>query len=239
MSVRTMARVWEVSKHAGSELLMLLAIADFADDDGRAYPAVQTLASKCRILPRGAQKLIAALRQSGELQVCQNEGPKGTNLYRITLLSAGVQRDRGVQQDRVSVGTRGDVQQDAKPLSARTYEPSMNHQEPSKVARKRAAAFDADAVELPDWLPRPIWADWVADRRERRKPISSRAAAGQLKRLAELRNEGHEPEAVIGNSIANGYQGLFAPPAEHRPHRGAASASPVLAADDVFTGAGA
>jgi len=37
MSVRTMARVWEQSQHAGTNLLMLLAIADFADDDGQAY----------------------------------------------------------------------------------------------------------------------------------------------------------------------------------------------------------
>ena len=40
MSVRTMARVWEFSSHAGTDLLMLLALADFADDDGNAYPAV-------------------------------------------------------------------------------------------------------------------------------------------------------------------------------------------------------
>lgn len=37
MSVRKMAEVWEHSHHAGTHLLMLLAVADFADDDGRAY----------------------------------------------------------------------------------------------------------------------------------------------------------------------------------------------------------
>ena len=51
-----MARVWDKSRHAGSELLMLLAIADFADDDGKAYPAVSTLATKCRMTGRNAPK---------------------------------------------------------------------------------------------------------------------------------------------------------------------------------------
>lgn len=83
MSVRTMARVWADSKHAGSELLMLLAIADFADDDGNAYPAVPTLAAKCRTTPRHANRLLSALRASGELEVRINEGPRGTNRYRV------------------------------------------------------------------------------------------------------------------------------------------------------------
>jgi hypothetical protein len=36
MSVKTMARVWEFSVNQGNDLLMLLAIADFADDEGNA-----------------------------------------------------------------------------------------------------------------------------------------------------------------------------------------------------------
>ena len=80
MSVRTMARVWEMSQQSGSHLLMLLAIADFSDDDGNAYPAVQTLAQKCRMKPRNANVILASLRASGELEVRQNEGPRGTNL---------------------------------------------------------------------------------------------------------------------------------------------------------------
>jgi hypothetical protein len=69
VSVRTMARVWAESSHSGSHLLMMLAIADFADDDGNAYPAVATLARKCRMKTRNANVLLAALRASGELQV--------------------------------------------------------------------------------------------------------------------------------------------------------------------------
>jgi len=47
-----MARVWAETKQSGPHLLMLLAIADFADDNGNAYPSVNTLAKKCRIEPR-------------------------------------------------------------------------------------------------------------------------------------------------------------------------------------------
>jgi hypothetical protein len=49
MSVRTLNRVWEASRQTGGALLVLLAIADFADDDGLAYPSISTLARKARL----------------------------------------------------------------------------------------------------------------------------------------------------------------------------------------------
>lgn len=83
MSVRCSKRVWDESKHSGTELLMLLAIADFADDDGNAYPSVTTLAKKCRTTARHANRLLVALRDSGELEIRLHEGPRGANRYRI------------------------------------------------------------------------------------------------------------------------------------------------------------
>ncbi len=141
-----MARVWADSKHSGSHLLMMLAIADFSDDDGNAYPAVGTLAEKCRMQPRNAQVILAALRQSGELEVRENEGPRGTNLYRIkmpqgvqSLAGVGVQAFAGVQS---LAGVQGNALRGAKacakPLQALAPEPSLNHQEPLGRARKRA-----------------------------------------------------------------------------------------------------
>lgn len=135
MSVRTMARVWAGSKHGGSHLLLLLAIADFSDDDGNAYPAVSTLADKCRMKLRNAQVILAALRKSGELAVRENEGPKGTNLYRITITD-GVQGLAGVQSlAGVQGNARGGVKACAKPLQRLAPEPSLNHQEPPSIGR--------------------------------------------------------------------------------------------------------
>lgn len=141
MSVRTMAKVWEFSQHKGNDLLMLLAIADFADDDGKAYPSVNTLAEKCRMQGRGANKVLAALRASGELEIRQNEGPKGTNLYRIVLAPHALSnRTPPVQTDTLSEKTAPPVQMDPIPLSKWTDEPSVNHQEPPEVAQALSPA---------------------------------------------------------------------------------------------------
>jgi hypothetical protein len=134
MSVRTMAKVWERSRHAGSELLMLLAIADFADDDGKAYPAVTTLADKCRMTSRNANLILASLRRSGELVVRQNEGPKGTNLYQI--VHAPTPEAGFTPEERFTLKPASPTPEAGflKPLKPASDEPSVNHQEPPHIA---------------------------------------------------------------------------------------------------------
>ena len=135
MSIRTMSKVWDCSQHAGSDLLMLLAIADFSDDDGNAYPAVATLAEKCRMKERNCRYILRTLEASGELSIKPNAGPKGSNLYRVNLgrlglqHSAGGQSIAGLQHSAVTPAT--DCRQPLQHIAAK---PSVNHQEPSIYA---------------------------------------------------------------------------------------------------------
>ena len=94
MSIRVMSRVWEESSHSGAHLLMLLAVADFADDQGRAYPSVATLAQKCRVKARAANYTIRDLKNNGELDIKLGAGPRGTNMYRILLDRLGAAGER-------------------------------------------------------------------------------------------------------------------------------------------------
>lgn len=83
MSILVMSQVWAHSKAEGSTLLCALAIADFANDRGEAFPSVNTLAEKCRISERSVQYAVAKLVELGELEIEPNAGRSGTNLYRI------------------------------------------------------------------------------------------------------------------------------------------------------------
>jgi hypothetical protein len=70
-----MARVWANSAAKGSALLLLLAVADHAHDDGSgAWPSVATLARKCRLDRRQIQRLLRRLEASGELLLEQSPG---------------------------------------------------------------------------------------------------------------------------------------------------------------------
>ena len=65
---------------------------------------------------------------------------------------------------------------------------------------------------IPDWLPSDAWQDWIEDRKERKIPMTTRAVKIALRKLAEFREQGHDPVTIIEYCIEKGYRGLFAPP---------------------------
>lgn len=90
MSVRVMSWVWEHSKSAGTDRLVLLAIADSAEDDGgQAWPSAAALARKTGMDVRTVQRTIRRLIELGELRVKMNAGKNGSNVYRVVMKTPG------------------------------------------------------------------------------------------------------------------------------------------------------
>ncbi|XUV83531.1 replication protein [Enterobacter sp. TMH.L2] len=72
--------------------------------------------------------------------------------------------------------------------------------------------FDPSEIDIPDWLSRDAWLEWVQYRRQSKKPIKTAITVTKaFNLLKECFDEGHDPAEVINTSIANGYQGLFKP----------------------------
>ena len=81
MSIKAVQAVWEHSEQVGSRLLVLLAIADYAKDDGSgAWPDVDTLAQKSRLSDTMTRNILKELVEDGEIVIHEGEGPRGTNL---------------------------------------------------------------------------------------------------------------------------------------------------------------
>jgi hypothetical protein len=98
MSIKVMSLVWEKSRHKGSDLLLLVALADIGDDEGkRIYPSIAYLCRKTRLSERGVQTSLKRLCVSGEISIAVNgharSGGAATNEFTINLskLGEGVQ----------------------------------------------------------------------------------------------------------------------------------------------------
>jgi hypothetical protein len=97
MSIKVSTEVWQGSRHKSGNLLVLLAVADHADDQGTAWPGVRLLARKARLSQRHTRRCLNELVASGELEILPNRAPSGRTLYRIRL-------DK-LDPDNLSVGT--------------------------------------------------------------------------------------------------------------------------------------
>lgn len=83
---------------------------------------------------------------------------------------------------------------------------------PLNPPKGKVKGFDPLAVEIPEWLSKQSWIEWVSYRSQSKKPIKSMLTVTKaFNLLKECFDEGHDPSAVIDASIANSYQGLFKP----------------------------
>lgn len=103
MSIMLMSQVWEKSRHRGEKLLLLLAIADAANEANQcmAWPSIAFLAKKIRADRRYTKRLIKELceEENPELMIVKVGGGRLANVYRI------VERNLGLIEE-----TRGGLQ---------------------------------------------------------------------------------------------------------------------------------
>lgn len=83
MSIKHMSDVWQYSKAEGSALLLLLALADYATQDGICKYAISTLAARCRRSPKQTRRLLQELESLGEIAPAPRPGT--STEYKITL----------------------------------------------------------------------------------------------------------------------------------------------------------
>lgn len=89
MSIKVSRLVWASGVTPPSTRLVLLCLADLAGDDGgRLWPSMATIARRCQISDRQAQRIMKSLIEGGIVEVLKNAagGPPGrTPNYRICL----------------------------------------------------------------------------------------------------------------------------------------------------------
>jgi len=80
-----MNAVWESDSTSGSDRLVLLALADSANDDGYCWPSYETIAKKANISKRHAIDTVNNLIKSGTVMKSHrfSEGKFTSNLYRV------------------------------------------------------------------------------------------------------------------------------------------------------------
>jgi hypothetical protein len=113
VSVRASSDVWEFSRASGTDLLVLLAIADYASDTGVAWPAQTTIAKKARCSDRTVRRCIDNLVAAGELVIVEEGNGRGKSArYRVTVTrsecppSDGEERWTPAQERRTSAQER-------------------------------------------------------------------------------------------------------------------------------------
>ena len=194
-----MAQVWQLEL-PDSEKIVLLALADCANDEGHCWPGMKSLVAKCSKTDRTIQAAIQKLCDAGHLTRREVPG-KGCN-YTVHPRSDFAPE---------AVSPRSQCASPPKPVrdtpEAVSGKPSKNHQEPSTMAPPRPCLLKG--IGLPDWLPAEPWLAFVRMRKAKDKGFTEDAARGSVRRLDKMRGQGFDPAKLLWRSVDNCWKGFF------------------------------
>ena len=122
MSIRIMSEVWSSSAQTGGNLLLLLALADFCNDEGECWPSVLTLSKKARVTDRHVRRILRLLEESGEISKLETPGQNGTIRYKVNMGADKMSGGRGSPPPLTLASVSPDVE---------VSQSVKNHQEPS------------------------------------------------------------------------------------------------------------
>ena len=88
MSLRALAWAWEQELTNPTQKLVLLAIADHANDDGLCWPSMSHVANRCLLSTRQVQRITGTLEQHGLISRARRrraDGSLGTYTYHLNM----------------------------------------------------------------------------------------------------------------------------------------------------------
>lgn len=135
MSVQAMSWVLDFSASRLGARLVLLAIANYvSNDDGEAWPSVETIAEKSGLERSNVFRNLQELERIGELKIVTGgKGPKDTNTYQMPLFLDWYLRVAKGGEKRVAKGSENTSKgsENTEKGSQSATRTVRNHQEPS------------------------------------------------------------------------------------------------------------
>lgn len=95
--------------------------------------------------------------------------------------------------------------QNSNEVVTETVTKPLPKQSPQKKERKKD-----NSAALPDWIPSESWDGFVQMRKAIKKPMTDRAMAMVVKKLASFREEGYSPAEILDQSTLKNWQDVFA-----------------------------
>lgn len=193
------AMTWAIGQkttNAGQKLVLLMLANHCNSHTGQCNPSHKLLAEECSMGLSTLKGHISALEQAGYLRITHKaiEGVSLPNQYHLNLGGVGQNLAEGQSESDRGVGQNLASNLEVKPVN----EPS------SKEVAKTS-------VDLPDWLPLETWREFEAMRKGIKKPMTSFAAQLVIKKLDKFRQEGHDVQKALEQSIVNSWQDVYEP----------------------------
>lgn len=203
------AEVWLDRSLSITEKVMMVEIGSLQDPVRGCYASNSHFARFFGLSSSRVSEIISALSSKGLLRVELIRDGRQVVERRVRLSDLFGKSNTYSEKAATLFGKGGDPYSE-KAEESNTKSNSTSEGEKrgsakaSPSASRKASKFDP-LIARPFSVSESTWADWCQHRREIKKPLTATTCAKQAKTLAGH----HDPDAVINQSISNGWTGLF------------------------------
>jgi len=194
------ARDWAYSQPLKAPLKpVLVALAEHVKDRPDCWPSMNRLADLTGYDRRTVRRAIKKLDEIGLISV--EHRPGLSDKFTLKLSTTRVRESRGSESHSGQSAPGGEVRE--------SWEAGQSAPRTVKNRKGTGREEERKVLELPEWMPKTLWGDFVEHRRKAKASMTDIAQQRVLKKLAAMRKEGQDIEAVVEQSIINGWTGLF------------------------------
>ena len=211
MSMMLMVKAMQSKVGNPLRKLVLIKLADNANDQGECWPSYQHIADQCEMSKRSVMTHIDALIECGflrkEIRIGGQKGNK-SNLYTLRIPSAGDSLPSATAAPP-SAGDSPPPSAGAAPRTSHSLEPINEPvMEPKKAAPKNNKK-NADQLSFHEWpcLPKEqVFNDWMAQRKAKRAPVTQTVIDSIGKELTKSFNDGYDVDECLSEAVSAGWQ---------------------------------
>lgn len=207
--------IWREPDHVRVVWITMLALADSDGYVGASIPGLADIARVSRDECQTALDLFHAPDTDSRSQ--QHEGRRIMTVDRgwLILNYTNFRKKMSAEEikERKRLWWKENRGKDARKKLDETRPTRHKQKQSTEAEILNTDSKESVGGRMPDELDTPrfsnAWEAWRADRRERKKPLTPRAEAMQLKNLSKMGES--RAVAALEHSIANGYQGIYEP----------------------------
>lgn len=211
MSIEVMTWVWRNGPKDPTARLVLLAIADHADDAGNCYPSMAGIAEKACVTERGARGIVRRLEGDGWLETKVGGGRGGKSQYRVVMGRKAeatsentIPGNKNPETETRKLATQNPERDDTKPGTSVPPNRHRTIKEPKTPLTPRGGDDSVRSI-LTQVMSEEAADDFIAHRRAKRSKLTERAAS----LIADELHDHPNPDACVRMSIKNGWTGVF------------------------------
>jgi hypothetical protein len=186
MSIKLMTAVWERIDLTSTQKLVLLALADWANDEGLCWPSIDRVAVKASLKRRAVQMTIRSLEESGFLR--REELVGRGNKYWVNI---PVQNMHPCINDTLPAHEMHPTRASDAPNTSKTHQLTTKSNIPAQ----------------PEGVSDEVWKDFIDLRKAKRAPLNA-TAMKIIER--EAVKAGWTLNDALSESVARGWQGFKA-----------------------------